>query len=251
MKIQVLLAGIALCFSIQANGAINPTQAVKAAEPIATSSASTSTNTEVQVLKAQLETTKQFQDAFLSMAQWTLGSTIAVALALGAFAWHTNKSNYERDREALQTEVRGLSQQLRSEIQAALEERETHIRDSVLRSIEPKIGSLRALVNRVESDTLDLKEESIEREAEEAQKEGRHRWALRKYSELISLHVHREQTQYFAAEIVDKIRAIAKDPSADLDADAVTQAIDALNQLPGAQQSAAEQIIALLKKKLG
>jgi len=86
---------------------------------------------------------RQMQDSFLSMAQWTLGSAIAVALALAAFAWHTNKSNYERDRETVRSEAAATRDTLEAllkakltESQAALDASLTSRQDEIRTSVE-------------------------------------------------------------------------------------------------------------------
>ena len=43
-----------------------------------------------EVLKAELETTQAFQDRFISMVQWSMGTVIAIALGLAAFSWYSS-----------------------------------------------------------------------------------------------------------------------------------------------------------------
>lgn len=225
------------------------------------SAASASSSTEVMVLRAQLETSKQFQDSFMSMAQWTLGSAIAVALSLGAFAWHTNKTNYERDREAIQREAKSLATELRAElrleVQAESEKlavslgvREASLKEAVERSLAPRFSTLSVRVGNVEREALDLKEVSLERAAEDALEKGIHRTAIRKYCELIRLHVERKQDDFYAADILDRLREIAKNPNATIDADAVTIVVSTVQCLPTQHHAACEPLVALFKQRL-
>lgn len=216
---------------------------------------------EVAVLRAQLETIKQFHDSFISMALWSLSGVIAVALALGAFAWFTNKTNYDRDREAIHREAKALAIELRAEVQTqvqseskkimdALADREKAVKESVERTLSQKLSALSTRLSRIESDTLDLKEAALEQEADEAVKSGSHRWAVRQYCELLKVHVTRGTDAYYAGEILDKLRAIAKDPKATLDADTVTLVAKELGDLPKQQQTACEPLISLFKARL-
>ena len=81
--------------------------------------AASAPTTEIAVLKAQLESSRQFHDSFVSMVQWAFGTAIAITLLLAAFGWFTNKSNYDRDRLLLSQQV----QMIREEIQTAFNER--------------------------------------------------------------------------------------------------------------------------------
>lgn len=197
----------------------------------------------------------------MSMAQWTLGSAIAIALALGAFAWHTNKSNYERDRESIQREAHAMAIEVRAEMLAqfqaesqkledSLGVREQALKQAVEDSINPKLQSFDSRVKSVETETLKLKDEALERSAEESLKEGRYRTAVRRYCELLELQVRRGIDHYFAAEILDKLREIAKNSAATLDADSVTLAVNTLTELPKAHHAACEPLIELFKRKL-
>ena len=237
------------------------TVAAQGLQPPASSPSGQSPNHEIAVLKAQLETTKQFQDSFMSMAQWTLGGVIAVALALGAFAWHTNKTNYDRDKEAIQREAKALAAELRAEVQSliqsdasklaeALGAREQSIRNSIEQRIDEKLLPMKSKLDDVEDQALDLKESALDRDAEESLKEGNHRWATRRYCELLKLHVARGQHEYFVGDVLDKLRAIAKDPKAVLDADTITALANAIDSLPSKHKPASEPLLALFKSRL-
>ena len=251
MKYILILLTVLFALNAQSAGGASSAPDASASAP----------SPEVVALRAQLETTKQFQDSFMSMAQWTLGSAIAVALALGAFAWHTNKTNYERDRESIQRESKTLATELRVELRAEIQSeskkvedglaaREKSIRESVEKALTQRLSALTAKIKDVESEALDLKEASIEKDAEASLANGDHKWAVRKYCELLENHVRRDMDEYFAADVLDKLRSIAKKPEAVLDAEAVTLAVKTLSELPKRHQAACEPLIVLFKRKL-
>lgn len=217
---------------------------------------------DVAVLKAQLETTRQFQDSFMSMAQWTLGTAVAVALALAAFSWYGNKASYERDRDALRREIDALKKELSATVLTEVEKtsrrideslatRETAIRTATEKALQPKLDRLQASVAEVASDVLDLQASAVEAEARDAQERKRYCWAIVKYSEFLDLCVKRQTDFYEASDVIDEIRKIVKLPDAALDADTVNTAVASLNRLPKVHHAATESLIESLKRALG
>ncbi len=202
---------------------------------------------EIAVLKAQLDTMKQFQDSFMSMAQWTLGSAIAVALAMGAFAWYSSKTNYERDKEFLQREVVNVRSELRVQLRSDLEH---SIQDSIQNAFGLKTSRFDSRIDEVEDEVLVLKERALEQDAKEAAKAGNYCWAVRGYCDLLQVYVKRQSERYFAGDVLDKLRDIARNPAATLDADTVAMAAEALSKLPKAHSAAVDSLISGLKERL-
>ena len=75
-------------------------------EPATTQSSSS--NTEVAVLHAQLETVRTYDERLLATVHWALGIVIAVVLVMAGFGWYANFRLYDRDKEALRMEVEGI-----------------------------------------------------------------------------------------------------------------------------------------------
>lgn len=59
---------------------------------------------QIEVLKAQVEVMKSYQDKFLSTVYWSLGTVAALVVFLAGFNWFTNHRNLEKDAE-LQKEM--------------------------------------------------------------------------------------------------------------------------------------------------
>lgn len=230
------------------------------AEPAA-SAASSAQVAEIAVLKAQLEVMRQMQESFLSMAQWTLGTAIAVAFALAAFGWHTNKTNYERDREALQADAKALRESLEAMLKERLHEaqgvmekalmaRQAAIQGAVEKSIQGKFESLTSRINSVSNDVHELQAEAMEKEADEAAGKQIYGWAVFQYSRVLDLYVKRETDEYEAADILDKLLKIVRTPGVNLDAETVNTAVETLQRLPKRHHAACEPLIAGLKRCL-
>lgn len=209
---------------------------------------------QVEILSAQLQTMREYQSQFISMAQWSLEAVFAIALALGAFGWHTNKVAYQRDRDALQHEVKLLRDELlalvtnevlikSSELQSALGERAVGIKDDIEKSLDKKLEKMSARVSVAHASLLDVQAELIGREAKESIQNKSYSWALYKYCELLDLCVKRQTDHYEASEILDSINKILVTPDFRLDADTITNTVEALKRLPQRYQVVADKLI--------
>lgn len=69
-------------------------------------------NPEVAVLRAQLETMRQFQQDILSTVWWSLGTMVAVAALLTGYSWFSSRQLYDRDKQRLQQELREHAEQV-------------------------------------------------------------------------------------------------------------------------------------------
>lgn len=78
--------------------------------------------TELAVVRAQLEDNRKFQDQLLATVYWSLGTLATVAVLLTGFGWFANTKMYERDKAALERDLRG---QLFEEIRASKQALET------------------------------------------------------------------------------------------------------------------------------
>jgi hypothetical protein len=223
--------------------------------------AASAPSSELAVLRAQLETTRQFQDSFMNMVQWTLGSAIAVALALAGFGWYTNRANYDRDRRALEqeaetlkasiaatvsTEVMKVAQSLESTMTA----RQLFIQQAVEKTFQPKLTAISEQAKNLKGEVFDLKASSLEREAEEAREKENYKWAIYKYCELLDLCVARDTDFYEAADALDSIRDIVRRPNLVMDSDTVNSTVETLKRLPAKHHAACEPLIEALKRSL-
>jgi hypothetical protein len=232
-----------------------------AAEVLAQANIANTPAAEVAVLKAQLETMRQYQDRFISMAQWSLGTVIGLAFALAAFSWFNNKTSYERDRDALRQASKNLSDEVRAalleeirqasrDLDRGLENRQSTIQKAFEKVLDARIEKLTARIAKLNDELLELKSNAVQREAEESEKTGTYPWAIYKYCELLELSVRRQTDHYEAGDTLDAIRKILDKPGLALDADIVTGAVETLKRLPPRYHAAAEGLIQLLKKAL-
>lgn len=72
----------------------------------AQSTGSPAISTEVALLKTQLEDNRKFQEQLLSTVHWSLGTLASLAALLVGFGWFANFRMYERDRAALERDLR-------------------------------------------------------------------------------------------------------------------------------------------------
>lgn len=215
--------------------------------------------TEVAVLRAQLETTKQFHDSYMTVTVSALGTAIAIVLALAAFSWFTSKSNYERDRAFLEEKVAALrreldtlvqerTSQLQKELADSLDARQAGIQKAVEASTAPKITALSAKVEKVRSTALDLQIGNQLETAKRSVAAHLYDYAITEYCEAIRLHVERGSDSYMAGDIFDKIHAVLKMPDVKMSADNLTDAVGILEALPKEHRHLAEQLVQRLKQ---
>jgi len=60
---------------------------------------------EILVLRAQLDTTRDFDQRLLGTVQWSLGIVVATLAVLVGYNWYTNHREIERDKAALKEEL--------------------------------------------------------------------------------------------------------------------------------------------------
>jgi len=223
--------------------------------------AASSPSAEVQVLKAQLESMRSFHDSFVSMAQWALGTAIAVVLSLAVFSWFTSKTNYERDRDLLKQQAQSLKDEIalqlqkellesRKALEATLTTKQAAIQKAVEAAVNPKIQAAQSAAKDANDLALELKADAEFNEAKTAQKEKRYAWAVYKYCQALEIYVKRETDFYEASDALDAINEILKTPGVSMDADTVSSAVEVLQRLPKQHHAATESLIARLKRAL-
>ena len=217
---------------------------------------------EVLALRAQLETIDEYNESFIEVVLWSLGTVATIAFGLGVFGWWTNKTTYERDREALKQErdilrrevdaaISAQIQKLSQEVLKGLDARQGQIATATQQAVEKpfnaKLSKLTEAVKDWADEILELKASLLEREAEDALRQKRYTWALYKYCELIPLSVKRD-ADYEIAEFLDQIATILDGVSANafepkLGADDVNRTVTVLKALPAEHQPAAQKLI--------
>jgi hypothetical protein len=225
------------------------------------SGAASAPSVEVQVLKAQLESMRSFQDSFMSMAQWALGTAIAVVLSLAAFSWFTSKSNYERDRDLLKQQAQALKDEIavqlqkellasRQSLESGLAARQGTIQKAVEAAVNPKIQAAQSAAKDALDLSLEMKASAVFEEAKAAQNHKRYEQAVYKYCQALEIYIKRQTDLYEASDALDAINEILKTPGISMDADTVTSAVEILQRLPKQHHPVSESLIARLKKAL-
>jgi hypothetical protein len=211
----------------------------------------TAAPTEVVVLRAQLDVTKNYQDRFVSMVQWSLGTVILVTLALGGFGWYTNKTSYERDREALRHQVRALvSEEIRQvsqELTAAIDERLKSGQEALENALTKRIQSVTFQIGELRNELLELQSDALKRVAEEAFREKRYAWAIYNWCRHMKLSVQRRADHYEVPNALDEIAKILGVTGLQLDSTDLTDTVEVLKSLPARYQAAAEGLTARMK----
>lgn len=232
--------------------------------PTATVPASMSTpdlvqNEEILLLKVQLQTTREYQQQFLSVVLWSLGSIIALAVGLAAFNWYSSKISYERELEALSRENRGFQSELKALLQHEIDEksstlierlddRQSDIESTVRNVLEKQLSELSSQIGGLKKRLVGLEYNDIERQAEAAVAEKRYSWAIYKYADLILVSIAQGPDHYEATEIIDRIREILDKHKPTLSANDVSHATESLKKLSGSLAAPAEGLIEVINQ---
>lgn len=236
-------------------GPTAPTSVAAAIQPTSDSSQ----KEEILLLKAQLQTIREYEQQFLSVVLWSLGSIIALAVGLAAFNWYSSKISYERELEALSRENRGFQSELKALLQHEVDEkssalierldsRQSAIESTVKKSLEKQLGELSSRIGDLKKSLVDLEYNDTERQAEAALTEKRYSWAIYKYAELILVSIRQGSDHYQATEIIDRIREILDKNNPSLSASDVSHAIESLKKLSGSLSAPAEGLIDVINR---
>lgn len=215
---------------------------------------------QIAVLDAQLRSTEKYQDEFLSVVLWSLGSVFAMTLGLAAFNWYSNKISYERDIQALKQEskayVTTLEANFKNELAdisddllKKLSDREENIRTKIQQELIKNINNQTTLIENQNNQILNLKFQIVKTQAQEAERSDRFEWAIYLYCDLLKISVSTRTDSYEAGEILDAISSLLDNPKCTLPSDYINKTIQTLESLPSSHKNAAEIIIKKIHKK--
>lgn len=133
------------------------TQASASVQPVTTSAQAN----ELAVVKAELAASQHFQEQILTTVYWSLGTIAGLAVLLVGYGWWTNFRIYDRDKQALEKELRTLVAQ---EARRLIDDHRTHTESQItsasaslndaVKSAEVRLAaSLKELVNHTQKQT--------------------------------------------------------------------------------------------------
>lgn len=152
-------------------------------------------NLQIEVLKAQVEVMKSYQDKFLSTVYWSLGTVAALVVFLAGFNWFTNNRNAEKEsvlhKQMITNELITIQNDLKKLISksllenkqnqsAHLENLKENLRQSIQKDFERKLNS-------INKEVIILKRKSIRERYFEALEKGVYSNAIRATCELLDL----------------------------------------------------------------
>jgi hypothetical protein len=113
---------------------------------------------EVKILAKQLEDSRKFQEQILSTVYWSLGTLAGVAVLLVGFGWLANFRIFEREKAALERELRaqvnqeisGLRQQVAEIAAGNVAKLEISLSEQMVAAREGLLGNSKKLVDTLE-----------------------------------------------------------------------------------------------------
>ena len=249
MSHKLRLAGFLLIFLAWSVLALGQPKPPPSTAPAQVQSPAT---TEVQVLKAQIETMRSYQDQFISVITWSLGAVLTIAFGLAAYNWYSSKLSYERDIQALRQENKALHAELTALLKSETEQAAKRLLDELAsKQAEIQAALTKAFDSKlsdIKDEVLDLEYNFTEDEAENALKEKSYAWAIYKYCRLLEISVRQSSDYYQVGEILDRIGKVLDNPATSLSSDNVIDAVEKLRRLPKRYQTAAENLIQRITK---
>lgn len=186
-------------------------------------------NLQIEVLKAQVEVMKSYQDKFLSTVYWSLGTVAALVVFLAGINWFTNNRNLEKEaqlqKETIQNELISIRNKLNEKVDEALLESkaasnetikllENDLKTSILEKSENLGKSINAaLINNLRPiirDLRELKRRSIESDYEDYLNRKIYENAIRKTCELLDLTINDYDFQSNTSNALTKIETTLK-----------------------------------------
>jgi len=142
--------------------------------PVAATNTPTPPLVEADLLRAQLETMRDYDQRLIETVYWALGGIVGLAVLVAGFSWFSNLRLYQRDRDALRDELRSLSQSatatisgantrelqsMRETVELAVETElalKTEQFDIAMQALQSEIGELRIMNRRLEARQWEL-----------------------------------------------------------------------------------------------
>lgn len=228
-------------------------------DPDPTSVKAQAEQTEVAVLRAQLEVMRQFDQRLVATVYWALGVTFTVVVLLVGFGWFANFRFYERDKHSL-----------REELSADLKQQIADFRQETNRRLDSDLSRLqKELSDRPEEAIATLRKETRETlkgirrelmqhtyllfkyEAKFWENEGVHINALRKQPEMMRIAISID-SDVLVSETLDNIhRLIKKGASARLHPTDISELTELIDKLPPKFTVGAEAVRGLLRAARG
>lgn len=87
-------------------------------------------NTQIEVLKAQVEVMKSYQDNFLATVYWSLGGVITLAILLIGSNWFINIRNQDKEAELLQDKINNHLNEINTALTASFEEQKNEVNNN-------------------------------------------------------------------------------------------------------------------------
>lgn len=175
-------------------------------------------NLQIEVLKAQVEVMKSYQDKFLSTVYWSLGTVAALVVFLAGFNWFTNNRNAEKEsalhKQMITNELSTIQNDLKKLISesllenkknqlAHLENLKENLRQSIQRDFERKLRS-------INKEVISLKRESIKERYSEALEKRVYSNAIRATCELLNLSLDDYDFQSNTSDALSMIETTLK-----------------------------------------
>lgn len=100
-------------------------------------------NTQIEVLKAQVEVMKSYQDNFLTTVYWSLGTVLGIVVLLIGLNWFTNFKNQEKEIHSLKIFIENEIREKKHELDNDINEKITSLLTKENRNVWREINYLK------------------------------------------------------------------------------------------------------------
>jgi hypothetical protein len=207
---------------------------------------------ETDLLRAQLETMKEYDRKLLQTVYWSLAGITMLAVLVAGFSWFSNLRLYQRDREALREELLALVTSSLSELREENFNSLREIQETVDQMIDEHVSSKTSEFDRkiewIRSDSSRLRANQYELEARIWEAEGILANALTYYTYALSSSIEIGYTGGFSSTLTSIIRVLSEISSvSSWDSSNINPIID---KLPSDYVAEVTRIRELLNEKL-
>lgn len=173
---------------------------------------------QIEVLKAQVDVMKSYQDKFLSTVYWSLGTVAALVVFLAGFNWFTNNRNAEKESALHKEMIANELNRLQNEINTKISESLSATDDELNKILDTLKAEFRATVileyekklSKINLDLKQLKRKFLEDKYEEALGKSVYPNAIRYACDLLDLSQNEHEILDNTSNALFKIENVLK-----------------------------------------
>jgi hypothetical protein len=207
---------------------------------------------EAKVLRAQLQTMRDYDERLVATVYWSLGTVTALFLALIGFNWWSNTRSYQRDKDALRQELKGLQEQhlarLETQIGEAISKRIDEVRTEAVMASKAVAAELGSQIGQTANDVVRLDMTIEIMEGADWERRGVITNALRSCCKCLRMQIQHPVLSWRLSRSLDVMDRLLRNPDLAIDANQRGEITRVLKELPAEHTPSQERLMTLLRQ---